>query len=151
VSLIAGLLALHIWKADLRTPFVYHDDALYYGMLVKTIVDQGGWLSNTHLGAPGILQLHDFPAADTPHLFTIKVMAWFTPNWAVLLNLYFLMGFPLIAVSALAVFRHFRIGYWSALAASVLYALLPSRLVKNEARRPRHLLPFGRTPRRRAP
>ncbi len=133
VSLLAGLLALHIWKADLRTPFVYHDDALYYGLLVKTIVDQGGWLSNTHLGAPGILQLHDFPAADTLHLFTIKVMAWFTPNWAVLVNLYFIMGFPLIAVSALAVFRHFRSGYWSALAASVLYALLPSRLVKNEA------------------
>lgn len=133
LSLLVGLTALHVWSADLHAPFVYHGDTLYYAMLIKTIVDQGGWMTNAHLGVPGVLQLYDFPQADTVHLLAIKGMALFTSDWPLLLNLYFLLGFPLITVSALAVLRHFRVRYGPALVASLLYAFLPSRLIKNEA------------------
>jgi hypothetical protein len=60
------------------------------------------------------------------------VMGWFSADWALLFNVYFLLGFPLIAMSAMAVFRHFRVPYGPALVGSVLYSFLPSRLIKGE-------------------
>jgi phosphoglycerol transferase len=132
LSLVAAVFMLRLWSADLRVPFDYHGDALSFAQLVKSIVDHGWYLTNPSLGAPGVLEMHDFPFAETFHLALIKAMSSVVPNWAVLFNGYFLLGFPLITVSALAVFRHFRIGYAPALACSVLFSFLPSRLQKGE-------------------
>ena len=49
-------------------------------------------------------------AHDTVHLALIRIMALASHDWALLFNLYFLLGFPLIALSALAVFRRFGVG-----------------------------------------
>jgi phosphoglycerol transferase len=131
-SMLAGFVLLRLWRADLRVPFDYHGDALYFEMVVKAVVDHGWFLTNPNLGAPGVLAMHDFPSADSLHLLIIKVMSWVSSDWALIYNLYFLLGFPLITMSALAVFRHFRVAYVPALAASLLFAFLPSRLLMGE-------------------
>ena len=78
--------------------------------------------------------MYDFPPQfDSLHLIAIKLMSAFTHDWALIFNLYFLLGFPLIALSALAVFRHFGVSRAAAIAASILYAFLPSRLIKGQA------------------
>src|SRR5690242_20382529 len=99
VSLAAAVLFLHLWKADLRVPFDYGGDALSFELVVKSVVDHGWYLSNPDVGAPFGLEMHDFPFADSLHLVVIKVMSWFSHDWALLFNLYFLLGFPLITVS----------------------------------------------------
>src|SRR5262245_29335120 len=131
-SLVAAFVLLKLWAADLRVPFDYHGDSNSFGMLVKSIIDHGWYLSNPDLGAPAGLQMHDFPFADNFHLLVLKVMSAFSSDWALLFNLYFLLGFPLITLSALAVMRHFRVAYGPAALAAVLYAFLPSRLIKGE-------------------
>ena len=131
-AVVLGVLALRLWRADLRVPFQYHGDVLAFALWVKSVVDNGWYLNTPQVGAPGVLTMHDFPIAETFHLLVFKVMSWFSGDWALLFNLYFLLGFPLITLSALAVFRHFGVRFRPALAGSLLFAFLPSRLIKGE-------------------
>ena len=129
---VAAVLVLRLWRADLRVPFNYRGDSVFFAMMVKAVIDHGWYLTNAQLGAPGVLTLHDFPQADGLHLLLIKLLSWFSADWALLFNIYYLLGFPLIALSAFAVFRHFRIAAAPACVASLLYAFLPSRLMVGE-------------------
>lgn len=133
LAVVLAFLLLHLWGVDLRVPFDYRGDALFFGMLVKSLVDGGWYLTNAHLGAPGVLELHDFPLSDAFHLGVLRLMTVFSRDWALVFNLYYLAGFPLIALSALAVFRHFRIAYAPALACSLLYAFSGPRLLTGES------------------
>jgi len=133
VTWVATWVLLRLWEADLRVPFNYGGDALAFGLVTKSVVDHGWYLTNPHLGAPGVLETHDFPFFDIFHILAWKVASWFTSDWALIFNGYFLLGFPLVALTAFAVLRHFRVAAGPALVASVLYAFLPSRLLKGEA------------------
>jgi phosphoglycerol transferase len=133
LAVVLAFLLLHLWGVNLRVPFDYRGDALFFGMLVKSLVDGGWYLTNAHLGAPGVLELHDFPLSDAFHLGVLRLMTVFSRDWALVFNLYYLAGFPLIALSALAVFRHFRIAYAPALACSLLYAFSGPRLLTGES------------------
>jgi phosphoglycerol transferase len=132
LSVVAAVLLLHLWEADLRVPFDYGGDGLWTTLLFKTMVEHGWVLVNPQLGAPLGLQLYDFPQADNLHLLAVKALSLFSADWALLMNVYFLAGFPLIAGATLAVLRRLRIGFGPALVASLLYAFLPCRLLKGE-------------------
>ena len=132
VSVIAAIVLLRLRGADLHIPFDYGGDLFLGAMVVKSILEEGWYLTNPHLGAPGVLTMHDFPMADLVHNLVFKGLGLFSHDWPLVLNLHFLAGFPLITMSALAVFRYFRVSYAPALAASVLYAFLPSRVLKGE-------------------
>jgi hypothetical protein len=132
ISLLAAILLLKLWGADLRVPFDYGGDALSFSIVVKSVVDNGWYLHTPQVGAPFGLDMHDFPFADSLHLLVIKGMSLFSGDWALLFNLYFLLGFPLIAMAAMAVFRYHRLPFGISLVVSVLYAFLPSRLLKGE-------------------
>jgi phosphoglycerol transferase len=134
LSLLAAIWVLDLPGTSLRVPFRYGGDGLLPALEVKAIADNGWCLTIPQLGAPAGLRMHDFPPQfDSLHLLAVKLMSAFVHDWALTFNLYFLLGFPLIAVSALAVFRHFGVSRSAAIAASILYAFLPSRLIKGEA------------------
>jgi phosphoglycerol transferase len=135
VPSVAAVCLLDLWKADFHVPFDYGGDALAYAMIVKSSCDHGWYLTNPSLGAPGVFEMHDFlgVAPDSFHLLLIKLLSVFSQDWALLFNIYFLLGFPLISLSTVAVFRQFRIGYCPAIVGGTLYSFLPSRLLKGEA------------------
>ena len=135
LSLIAATSLLELRKADLHVPFKYGGDTIYYSSAIKAVVDHGWFWKIPSVAAPGGLQLYDYPnlAHESVHLLTIKLMSIFSRDWALLLNLYFLAGFPLITVSAMAVFRRLGISWGPAAAGGLLYSFLPSRLIKGEA------------------
>jgi phosphoglycerol transferase len=132
-AIVLAVTTLRLWRADLRVPFQYHSDGLAFALWVKSVVDNGWFLTTPQVGAPGVLAMHDFPIAEAFHMFLFRVMALVSGDWALLFNLYFLLGFPLITISALAVFRQFGVAFGPALVGSLLYAFLPSRLFKGEA------------------
>ena len=134
LSVAAAVFLLDLFKADLRVPFDYGGDALLYAFVTKSTIQNGWFWTNPSVGAPTGFDFYDFPASahDTFHLLLIKGMSIFTSDWALLFNLYFLLGFPLITFSAMAVFRQYRVGYGPAVVGAVLYAFLPSRLLKGE-------------------
>jgi phosphoglycerol transferase len=133
LSLAVAWPVLGLGHAHLRYPFQYGGDALVSGAEIKAIIENGLTLRVPQLGAPGVLEAHDFPPQfDYLHLVAIKVMSLFSGNWALIINLYYLLGFPVIALSALAVLRHFKVSTLPAAVVSVLFAYLPSRLTKAE-------------------
>src|SRR5690606_37977352 len=107
-------------------------DVFFYTMLAKALVDNGWVLYNPFLGMPMGLALHDFPIPDNLHLFLMKLIALGTSHYAVVLNVYFLLTFPLSVVSALVVFRAFRVSYPPAIVGSLLFAFLPYHLGRGE-------------------
>jgi hypothetical protein len=133
ISTAAAFVLLQLWNADLRVPFSYGGDTFVTAMMVKSIIDHGWYLNNPQLGGPSGLHLHDFPVGDVAHLALFRFMSLFSGDWALLINLYYLLGFPLIAMSAAAVFRQFAVRWGPAIVGSLLYAFLPSRLLKGEA------------------
>src|SRR5262249_46607939 len=80
---------------------------------------------NERMGAPGILELHDFPVIDHLHFFLIWLLGQWVTNLALLYNLYFLLTFPLTTLTAMIAFRHLRLTLPAAAVGGLLYSFLP--------------------------
>ena len=128
VSILILFLVLQLWKADLGVPLSYFGDALYYSMLVKTLVETGWVLHNDRLGMPLGLDLHDFPSADPFHLLVIKAFSFLIHDPVKLFNLFYLATYPLVALSSFYVLRRFSICNPLAICFAILYAFIPFHL-----------------------
>jgi phosphoglycerol transferase len=131
LATVIGVWALQLWKAELRVPFVFGPgDDLFNLMAVKDIMTHGWDLTNPSLGAPFGQELYDFPAfsGDSLYMVIIKILGLFLGDPAVVINVFFLLGFPAIAVMAFGILRRLGISTGSAIVCAVLYAVLPYRL-----------------------
>ncbi|HWJ50492.1 MAG TPA: hypothetical protein VNR42_05695 [Solirubrobacteraceae bacterium] len=128
--------ALKLWQADLALPFRYAqlDDTKFYLMLIRSVVRHGWFEAGSSLGAPFGQQLADFPqGADNLNFAIIRMLALFSSNPALIDNLFYLLTFPLAAVSAFLVLRKLDIAAPPAAVAAVLFALLPYHFYRNES------------------
>lgn len=133
VALIGTVLVLKIKHfSQLLIPFEYHGDALFYLMTIKSIVTNGWYLTDPSIGAPGGHSLADFPMADGLNYLIIKFLSLFTSNWALIFNLFFLLTFPLIAISALFVLKRLGLNTPLAITASLLFTWLPFHYIRGE-------------------
>ena len=122
-AILSALLTcffLKLWRADLHVPFHYNGDALLHAMFIKGIVDNGWYWQNPRLGAPGGLQMYDFPAVDNSAAVIIALVGLFTKHPFLVLNIFYLLTFPLVTLSALFVFRQLNLSYAVALFGSLL-------------------------------
>ena len=134
LALAAAAWALRLWRGDLSVPFASELDALQHAMLVKGVLDHGWYPVNHSLGAPFGQELYDVPHnGENLQLLIVKGLGFFTHDFAVVLNLYFLLTFPLVALVAYVVLR--RLGATPAVATvcAVLYALLPYHFAHGES------------------
>src|SRR5450759_2936513 len=123
---------LRLWSADLRVPLTYWGDALFSGVGVKGTIASGWYLVNKSLGAPGFLDLADYPGFDSLHWATIRILGLFTGDWGLVTNVFYLATYPLCAVSALYALRHLRISRPAAFSAAVLFAFVPYHFYRSE-------------------
>ena len=135
VAAVAGATAvmaaaLHLWHARLNVPLFDTGDNLMARMFVQNVLDNGWVLDGARLGAPGALDLRDYPVPDVLHVALIKVLGLASHDSAVVLNLHYLMAFPLIALSAYFVLRRLRLGRLAALAPAILYACVPYHFIR---------------------
>lgn len=129
VAALASLLAAWFYRVDLmsvRVPISYRGDALVNQSAIKSIIEQGWWLTNDRLGAP-FGQIHyDFPfGGENLHFLVLKVMGTFSTDSGLLINIYYLAGFPLVAAVTFLVCRHLRFSFGISAAVSILYTFLP--------------------------
>src|SRR5262245_36700052 len=96
---------LRLQKADLRIPLYSSGDAFFYSMIVKNLVENGVYATNSYLGAPYQLEFYDFPLGNTLHFVFVRLLSIFSSNFGLVINLYYLLGFCLMAVFSLFVFR----------------------------------------------
>jgi phosphoglycerol transferase len=128
VALLATLIGGHLlglWSAGLDTPGAYRSDTLLTSAIWKGIIDEGQPYTNPSLGAPGVGQMYDFPGADGLLNLEVWLLARFTSDYAVLLNLFALLTFPLIALTAAWSMRKLRMSRMAAFVFAILFACLP--------------------------
>src|ERR1700730_4243470 len=118
LAVLCSILVLQIWDFKwLYIPFNYCGDtrycgdSLYHSTIVKSIITTGWYLIDPLLGAPNGYSLEDFPISEGLHCLIIKIISCFSSNWALVYNIFFLLGFPLIAISALFVFQRLGLCY----------------------------------------
>ena len=123
---------------DLRVPLLYHDphgidtDSLLILPMVKATLERGSHWRCEHLGAPGIQELHDFPVIDHFHFWGIWLLGQVWPDPFLVFNLFFLLTYPLAALTATAVLRHFRLGFAPAAVGGLLFAFAPYHFFRGE-------------------
>lgn len=132
VSLLVLALATQFWRLDLSIPFSYREDSLLSHVWARTIADHGWYLSNPQLAAPSGLQMYDFPMSDNLHFGLLKLLSLIDPRWPVIVNVYYLLTFPLATLSSLFALRQLGIRGVSSVTASVLYAFLPYHWIRAE-------------------
>lgn len=105
-------------------PFTYEGDGLEYNLLTKTMIETGWWLENPMVGAPDKLEMYDYPVGNNLDFLIMKIISIFSGNYAVVMNMYYILGFFLTAICSLYVFRQILISYPVAVFGSILYSFL---------------------------
>ena len=125
LALVIALTAMDLWSADLRIPFEPHGDGLLHAMMVK-VIGETGWIWGTSsLGVPGSLEMLAFPAFDTLGVLLIRIIALFLDDHFLILNLTFILSFPLVALAGLWSARRLGLSWPSSTLVAILFALLP--------------------------
>lgn len=136
LSVLCAVWVLRLWRGDLSVPLRYSplDDAKFYLMLVKGIVDHGWYATNPSLGAPFGQQLVDYPqGADSLNLLLIRFLALFSSNPALIVNVFFLGTFSLCAFTAHLVLRVLGVSALSSGVAAVLFSVLAYHFFRGES------------------
>ncbi|HEV3128150.1 MAG TPA: hypothetical protein VGY32_04165 [Solirubrobacteraceae bacterium] len=134
LSLALAAWALRLWRADLGVPFRYssRDDTLFYLSLIKAIAAHGWFATNHSLGAPFGQQLFDYPqSADNLNFLIIRGLT-LVAKPAVVLNLFYLLTYPLDALAAFWATRRLGASRSAAVVCAVLFALLPYHLFRGD-------------------
>jgi hypothetical protein len=122
----------HLNTIDIRIPLGSVSDNLFHQALVKNFIQAHHFYVNPWLGAPGYLDLYDFPLPHWVHLAFLYVIGLFTRNFGLAINLYYFAGFGLTSSACLYAFRRLGVSAGLATAGAVLYAFLPYHLWRAE-------------------
>ena len=131
-SLLILVVVKQLWNADFNVPiYQYSGDPLYYStILVKGMINNGWYLNNPYVGMPFGLSIYDYPDLYTFDLLVIKLITLFVKDWAVAINIFLVLTFPLTAVSSMIVMRTLKIPAILAFFASLLFTFIPYHLIR---------------------
>ncbi len=138
--LFSGILAslitaycLHIWHADFSVPFELRGNVDFYRMRIQNLIETGDWNSATRLGGTEGLKYQDGLSSGWLNWIFLVIFSLFTKNPSSIMNLYYLLGFPLAAMSATYVLRSFRASNLAAIFAGLLFPFLPFHFASGES------------------
>ncbi|NTW28734.1 MAG: hypothetical protein HGA39_05150 [Coriobacteriia bacterium] len=114
-------------------PFAYGGDAVFTGALIKGLIEGGSFMSNSATGMPGGTYMYDYPSSDGIHVLLLRLIGLLTRDYAVTMNLYYLLGFPLAALTAYVALRLMKASRLPAMTAAILYSVLPFHFMRGEA------------------
>lgn len=123
-----------VWEVQLSIPIAdWSPDAWGGGALLKNMHD-GGWiLTNSHLGAPFHQQSYDFPqAGETLQMAGVKFLALFSGRPYLVMNVYYLLGFGVLAAVTYLVVRHLRFSVAVSATVALMYTFLAYHFAHQE-------------------
>ena len=131
---LGATIFLRLWDADFRVPFSYSGDGTLNLTLIKTVMERGWFYENPRLGAPSGQELYDYPvlSGDGLHVVFFWLAGLFTGDPSVVMNVFFVLTFPVTAVVTYLVLRRLAVGPEVALVIAVLYALTPYHFMRGE-------------------
>lgn len=126
VTMALTALFMEMWAWNINVPQGGGGDLNLAGMIVKGIEENGGYQENPNLAWPFGFKLYDLPIGDDNlNLLLMRVISWFAPNYAVVMNVFMFLTFPLVAVCAYFVARRLGVSQWPAVMVGLLYTFLP--------------------------
>jgi hypothetical protein len=127
-----AIVALRFWRLDLQVPLIYASDSLLHLVYVQNLVEAGSYLDGPRLGAPFGQDHHDYPLGpDHAHLLILRVLTALTTDAPMSVNLFYLLTFPLAALTALWALRRLRIPPLIATFGALVFALLPYHFLRS--------------------
>ena len=133
ICILALIWILKLWDADLYIPFGYQSDALEMGSYFKSLINNIWWTQNSYLGMPFEQVHYDYPLTDdTLILIIVKILGLVFHNYAISLNLFYLLTFPLTALTSLYVFRTLKISVVPSIVGSLVYTFIPFHFLRGE-------------------
>jgi phosphoglycerol transferase len=127
------VFALMLWRHDLSVPFNYWGDTLHFAALTQALM-LNGWPHHVpQLGAPFGFEAVAFPSLMSTDWALTWLIARFVDTPGAALNLFWLLSIVLTALSARVALRLLGASRYIAIAAAVLYALLPGTFIRNTA------------------
>jgi hypothetical protein len=131
---IGATIFLRLWDAEIRVPFSYSGDGTLNLTLIKTVMERGWFYENPRLGAPSGQQLYDYPvlSGDGLHVVFFWLAGLFTDDPSIVMNVFFVLTFPVTAVVTYLVLRRLAVGPEVAVVIAVLYALTPYHFMRGE-------------------
>lgn len=127
---IAVCLAVVAWglrldRVGLRTPLYYQGDALHVLQCAQIVLETGWHTHSDRLAAPFGADMHDFTLTDSLSFASLRALGWVVPDAAIVVNVFYLLTFPLAGVAAAWGGRRLGLSWPSAIATGVLFAFLP--------------------------
>lgn len=131
-SLLVGMTLLRVFSWDLSIPWNYPvlpGDQVWQLTLSKTLLDNGWILQNQYLGAPEIAQWYGNPAAQTSSLHSVLMLflSLFIDDAVRVQQVYYLLNFPMIALTSFIACRLLGISRIGAAAAAILFPFIAYR------------------------
>ena len=131
---VGATIFLRLWDADIRVPFSYSGDGTLNLTLIKTVMERGWFYENPRLGAPSGQELYDYPvlSGDSLHVVFFWLAGLFTDDPSLVMNVFFVLTFPVTAVVTYLVVRRLAVGPEVAVVIAVLYTLTPYHFMRGE-------------------
>ena len=130
LSVAAMFQALRLWEWRPGDPMAADGDANGVTMQIKDVLDHGWYGDNHNLGAPFGQDASWYPHADQLHLFLARLIGFTSDNPFTVGALYFMLGFPLAALSMYWLARQRGLKRVGAVVAGVLFSVLPGHQLK---------------------
>ena len=125
VAFVAASLFMSGWPMgllpELMTPYSYDGDGMAYLWNVQRVIEGAWYFDNQRAGFPFGSNHLDYPTSDTGSYLAIKLLGWAIPNAAAALNLYYLLGFSLAAITGYLVSRTVGVSKSFAVATALIY------------------------------
>ena len=124
------ILRIDAIKWDL--PISYYWDGLAASFEIKTILDTGWWFKNPYVGAPFGTSLYDFLGFyfDSFYFFIIKIILFFTKDWGMALNIFYISLYISTSLISYFVMRKFKISFIISLMGSLVFTFLEYRFLR---------------------
>ncbi|NBO91755.1 MAG: hypothetical protein EBV06_05515 [Planctomycetia bacterium] len=132
---------LGLGQMDFRYPIAMTDveDGIYYGAIVKILLETGWVYHHPDLSAPFGLELYDFVHFDALHLLIMKLIAHIVDDWAIVLNIYYLLTYFFTTITAVFFFRSMRIHPVASIILALLFTFQPYHCWRGQ----RHIMLAG--------
>jgi phosphoglycerol transferase len=118
-------------SVDLNVPFSYNGDALLNLVSIKTLLESGWFFYNSQLGMPYGMNFLEFPGSDGFFLIVLKAIGLITHSPAYILNLFYILGFPLIYFSTYWACRQFSINIYLSISIAIVFTIAPFHFFRN--------------------
>jgi len=133
ISLVAVYFFLGLKGVDLNIHFRYGGSDAFGGLVAaQNFITGNGRYIYPNMGAPGTVNVANFPDVSNLEYFSMWILSLFIKEPGLLVNIFYILNFSVIAIITTISFRIIKISPISSIVGGVLYSLLMYNFYRGE-------------------